>query len=140
VAGCSDPPPTPRERAAPVERPIYQLKGPTARLRVPTAALIEHAVVPGVFVLSASGEAANGPSLARDPADVQDAQMPRRPGMAESGLGPIGEARFRMVRPGRIVGGETEILAGLVGDETLVLGDLKTLHDGSPVTAVKSTK
>jgi hypothetical protein len=76
-----------------------------------------------VFVLSASGEAANGPSLARGPR-----------------LGPIGEARFRMVRPGRIVGGETEILAGLVGDETLVLGDLKTLHDGSPVTAVKSTK
>jgi hypothetical protein len=105
VAGCSDPQPTPRERAAPVERPIYQLKGPTARLRVPTAALIEHAVVPGVFVLSTSGE-----------------------------------ARFRMVRPGRIVGGETEILAGLVGDETLVLGDLKTLHDGSPVTAVKSAK
>jgi len=38
------------------------------------------------------GEAANGPSLARGPADVQDAQMPRRPGMAGSGLDPIGES------------------------------------------------
>jgi CBS domain-containing protein len=52
------------------------------------------------------GESANGPDLvsgrvreagrdtgsARGRADVQDAQMPRRPGMAGSGLGPIGEA------------------------------------------------
>jgi hypothetical protein len=55
-------------------------------------------------------------------------------------LNPSGEARFRMVRPGRVVGGETEILAGLAGDETLVLGELKTLHDGSPITPVKSAK
>ncbi len=55
-------------------------------------------------------------------------------------LSPAGEARFRMVRPGRVVGAETEILAGLAGNETLVLGDLTSLHDGSPITAVKSAK
>ncbi len=38
------------------------------------------------------GETATGASLHRGPADVQDAQMPRRPGMDESGLGPIGES------------------------------------------------
>ena len=35
-------------------------------------------------------ESAAAPSLARGPADVQEARMPRRPGMAESGLDPIG--------------------------------------------------
>jgi putative glutathione S-transferase len=38
------------------------------------------------------GEAADGTFLSRGPADVQDARMPRRPGMAGSGLGPIGES------------------------------------------------
>ena len=37
-------------------------------------------------------EASRAPASARGPiADVQDARMPRRPGMAESGLDPIGE-------------------------------------------------
>jgi hypothetical protein len=105
TAGCSDRAPTPRARPAAVERPVYELKAPAGRIRVPTAAIIERAAVPGVYVLNASGE-----------------------------------ARFRMVRPGRVAGGETEILAGLVGDETLVLGDLGTLHDGNPIKAVKSAK
>lgn len=105
IAGCSDQPPTPRTRPPAVERPVQELRGPAARVRVPTAAIIERTAVPGVYVLNSSGE-----------------------------------ARFRMVRPGRAVGGETEILAGLAGDETLVLGELKTLHDGSPITPVKSAK
>jgi hypothetical protein len=55
-------------------------------------------------------------------------------------LSPINEARFRMVRLGRVVGSDTEILAGLAGDEILVLGDLKSLYDGSPITATKNAK
>ncbi len=44
--------------------------------------------------LGALGESATGASLHRGPiADVQDARMPRRPGMAESGLVPIGDTR-----------------------------------------------
>jgi hypothetical protein len=39
------------------------------------------------------GESADATSMSRGPANVRDARMPRRPGMAESGLDPIGEAR-----------------------------------------------
>lgn len=42
-------------------------------------------------------------------------------------------ARFRMVRPGRRRNGQVEILAGLSGDETLVLGDLAPVHDTTPI-------
>jgi hypothetical protein len=48
-----------------------------------------------------------------------------------------GEARFRMVRPGHARGPNVEILAGLRGAETIVLGDLTEVHDGSPMTPVK---
>lgn len=47
-----------------------------------------------------------------------------------------GQARFRMVRPGRRTGERIEILAGLKGGERLVLGDLAAVHDGSPITAL----
>lgn len=43
------------------------------------------------------------------------------------------EARFRLVRPGRVTDAQAEILSGLHGDETLVLGDLAAVHDGSPI-------
>mgnify|MGYP003416264744 FL=1 len=49
-------------------------------------------------------------------------------------LNEAGEARFRLVRPGRTSGTQTEILSGLHGDETLVLGDLGAVHDGTPIT------
>ncbi|MEW6330699.1 MAG: hypothetical protein AB1560_04475 [Pseudomonadota bacterium] len=49
-------------------------------------------------------------------------------------LNETGEARFRLVRPGRTSGTQTEILSGLHGNETLVLGDLAAVHDGTPVT------
>ena len=39
-----------------------------------------------------TSEASRDTVSSRGPADVRDAQMPRRPGMAESGLDPIGEA------------------------------------------------
>jgi hypothetical protein len=48
-------------------------------------------------------------------------------------LNEAGEARFRMVRAGGADGTRVEILSGLHGDETLVLGDLSAVHDGSPI-------
>jgi len=51
-------------------------------------------------------------------------------------LDQAGEARFRMVRAGDVDGAQADILSGLHGDETLVLGDLSAVHDGSPITAV----
>jgi len=48
-------------------------------------------------------------------------------------LGADNQARFRMVRPGKTSNGRVEILSGLSGDETLVQGDLREVHDGSPI-------
>lgn len=48
-------------------------------------------------------------------------------------LNEAGEARFRLVRPGRTGGTQVEILSGLHGSETLVLGDLAAVHDGTPI-------
>lgn len=50
------------------------------------------ALVAGVFVLWSGwtcAETANAPSVVRGPDDAQDAQMPRRPGTAGSGLEPM---------------------------------------------------
>jgi hypothetical protein len=43
------------------------------------------------------------------------------------------QARFRMVRTGKTATNQVEILSGLRGNETLVSGDLRDVHDGSPV-------
>lgn len=51
-----------------------------------------------------------------------------------------GEARERMVRPGHRLNGRIEILAGLKGNERLVLGDLTEVRDGSPIQTVKNSK
>jgi predicted Zn finger-like uncharacterized protein len=51
------------------------------------------------YLAHAAVEAATAPSLARGPADVQDARMSRRPGMAESGLDSRTESRA--MRQGR---------------------------------------
>jgi hypothetical protein len=40
-------------------------------------------------------------------------------------------ARFRMVRVGKAYGGQVEILSGLTGTETLILGELREVRDGS---------
>jgi hypothetical protein len=48
-------------------------------------------------------------------------------------LGETAQARFRMVRTGKNVDGRVEILSGLGGSETLVTGDLRDVHDGSPI-------
>jgi len=42
-------------------------------------------------------------------------------------------ARFRLVRPGQTHGERIEILSGLRGGETLVVGDLSAVRDGSPI-------
>ncbi len=44
-----------------------------------------------------------------------------------------GQARFRMLRIGQRSAGQLEVLSGLAGDETLVLGDFADIHDGSPI-------
>ncbi len=44
------------------------------------------------------------------------------------------QARFRMVRVGKISATQVQILSGLRGDESLVLGDLSAVHDGSPIS------
>lgn len=44
------------------------------------------------------------------------------------------QARFRLVRVGKISATQVQILSGLRGDESLVLGDLSTVHDGSPIS------
>jgi predicted small lipoprotein YifL len=87
-----------------IERPVLVLtaaaKTPSG-VRVPRAAYVERAGVPGVFVLQEN------------------------------------LARFRMVKAGRTQGADLEILSGLTGTETLVLGDLKTVRDGSPLQPLK---
>jgi len=42
-------------------------------------------------------------------------------------------ARFRMIRAGKDAGGRVEVLSGLTGGEMLVGGDLRDVHDGSPI-------
>lgn len=48
------------------------------------------------------------------------------------------QARFRMVRTGKNINGRVEILSGLGGSETLVTGDLRDVHDGSPVKIIST--
>ena len=108
LAGCQKKPPVPPPSLPQVDRPVLLLQvKPTELLgiRIPRQALVERGGVPGVFVLSETGE-----------------------------------ARFRMVRAGKTSDTRVEILSGLSGNETLVLGDLAALHDGSTVTPVKNEK
>jgi len=81
-------------------------------------------------------------SLQVKPAELLRIRIPRQ-ALAERGgipgvfvLSPAGEARFRTVRAGGAQGAQVEILSGLRGDETLVLGDLAEVHDGSPINRV----
>ena len=107
LAGCDRQPPEPPPSLPSLERPVLALNVTpgTLRIQIPRAALVERGGIPGVFVLSESGE-----------------------------------ARFRLVRPGRVSVARVEILSGLHGNETLVLGDLAAVHDGSTITAVSSSK
>ena len=44
-----------------------------------------------------------------------------------------GKARARLVEPGKDRGRYREVLSGLDGDETLVIGDLEEVVDGTPI-------
>lgn len=44
-----------------------------------------------------------------------------------------GLARFLMIKVGKVHGDNLEVLSGLTGDETLILGNLADVHDGSPI-------
>jgi multidrug efflux pump subunit AcrA (membrane-fusion protein) len=118
LAACEHPVPSPPPPAAPLVRPVVTLaaRGTEARLMLPTAAVVTRGGIPGVFVLQ---EAAAFPPPAR----------------GEDGRA-LPEARFRMVKTGKTSGNRVEILSGLGGDETLVLGALSNVHDGSPVKFV----
>lgn len=81
-------------------------------------------------------------SLQVRPAELLRIRIPRQALVERGGipgvfvLSPAGEARFRMVRPGGAQDAQVEILSGLRGDETLVLGNLADVHDGSPIKRV----
>ena len=81
-------------------------------------------------------------SLQVKPAELLRIRIPRQALVERGGipgvfvLSPAGEARFRMVRPGGAQDAQVEILSGLRGDETLVLGNLADVHDGSPINRV----
>jgi hypothetical protein len=52
-----------------------------------------------------------------------------------------GRARFRMVKPGVELGeNRIEIVSGLAGGETVVLGGLDDLYDGRPISAAPRTR
>ena len=93
--GCTEKSPPPVV-GAPLDRPVLRLDARAGRVLVPATAIVERGGVPGVFVLTAPGQ-----------------------------------ARFRMIRSGKIINGQVEILSGLDGNEILVAGGLGDVHDGS---------
>jgi hypothetical protein len=115
ITGCEQETPTAPAALSPIERPVAILdaRGTQGRVLVPSAALTERGGIPGVFVL-------------QDP-------TPFPPPARDAGGKPLPESRFRMVKTGKRVGNHIEILSGLAGDETLVLGNLSDVRDGSPV-------
>jgi len=114
LANCGRPPASTRPALPSLERPIVALQEKPGQLRIPSSALVQRGGIPGVFVLST--------------------------GLATNAAPPVSEARFRMVRPGHREGERLIILAGLHGNETLVLGDLRAVRDGSPIVVVNGTK
>ncbi len=83
-------------------------------------------------------------SLNLKPGELLKIKIPRQALVERGGipgvfvLSEAGEARFRLVRTGKASDTQVEILSGLHGTETLVLGDLSTVHDGSPVKILET--
>ncbi len=80
------------------------------------------------------------PLVKLQPAQSAQAQVsiPRDAFLLRGGLPGVfvlqnARARFRMIKVGRTQGDRLEVLSGLSGDETLVVGDLADVHDGSPI-------
>ena len=76
--------------------------------------------------------------ISNDPSRKARILIPRGAYVERGGLPGVyvlqeGQARFRMVHVGKMNSGQLEILSGLAGNETLVLGDLADVHDGSPI-------
>lgn len=112
LAACKKKPEVPPPSLPRVERPVLTLHvkaGELVKLLIPRQALVERGGIPGVYVLQETG-----------------AQPPEM------------QARFRLVRVGRARDSQMEILSGLRGNETLVLGDLAAVHDGTPVKILET--
>lgn len=79
------------------------------------------------------------PTLAVPAADTRNILIPRAALVERAGLPGVfvlsadSQARFRLVRPGKLHGDKIEILSGLRSGETLVAGDLGAVRDGSPI-------
>ncbi|OGI43177.1 MAG: hypothetical protein A2150_07745 [Candidatus Muproteobacteria bacterium RBG_16_64_11] len=79
------------------------------------------------------------PTLTVPAADTRNFLVPRAALVERAGLPGVfvlnadGQARFRLVRPGKTLGDNIEILSGLRGGETLVTGELGAVRDGTPV-------
>lgn len=76
---------------------------------------------------TAEARVRNGGVEVPEAAIVQRWDMPHVFVLAE------GKARSRLVEPGKERGRYREVLAGLDGDETLVVGDLDEIVDGTPI-------
>lgn len=81
------------------------------------------------------------PTLAVPAAGAQTISIPRTTLVERAGLPGVfvlsaqSQARFRLVRPGKLHGDRIEILSGLRGGEILVVGELGGVRDGSPIEA-----
>ncbi len=84
------------------------------------------------------------PTLAVPAPGTQNILIPRTALVDRAGLPGVfvlnadGQARFRLVRPGKTYGDNIEILSGLRGGETLVVGDLGAVRDGSPIIILET--
>lgn len=115
LAGCSrsGPPPSPAVSLPSLRRPVVRLDQP----------------VPSRPALSQARADVHGHNLLI-PGDAVT-RLGGLPGVFV--LGPDGVARFRLVKIAHTRQGKAEILSGLSGHETLVLGPFADLHDGSPI-------
>ncbi len=115
LAGCEEPPSGPPVELPVLERPVARVArqpGDAGAVLVPRAALVMRGGIPGVFVLTRDNGTPPEPRVSR--------------------------ARFRMVKTGKTFGRRIQIISGLIGNETLVLGDLSEVHDGSPIRVIES--
>ena len=105
------------------------------------------------FVSAADSMTNTLPVIARPVVKIAEASagnlsisIPRAALLVRNGISGVfvlekNEARFRMVRSGKKDADKVDILSGLFGNETLLVGGLEAVHDGSPVTVLtkKST-
>jgi hypothetical protein len=127
LAGCDKKPPEPPPSRPSLERPVLALNV---------------TILSGTKLDARSAPAGGAPGTEHlKPGTTLRIKIPRAALVERGGipgvfvLNEAGEARFRLVRPGRVLDAQAEILSGLHGNETLVLGDLAAVHDGTPIAA-----